>query len=61
VPTNALAQKFIRGQIVGDHLTIGEFGYAAAAVDKDDLLIERVGLGVLDDAQERRQPGAGSH
>src|SRR5260370_13022138 len=56
-----VADQIVLRQFFGDHLAIGEFGDAAAAVQQHDFLEALVGLGVLDYAEEWREPGAGAN
>ena len=55
-----VADQIVLRQFFGDHLAIGEFGDAAAAVQQHDFLEALVSLRILDHAEERREPGAGA-
>ncbi|EXI71061.1 MAG: hypothetical protein AW07_03807 [Candidatus Accumulibacter sp. SK-11] len=46
-------------QVFTDEAVVGQIFDPAHAVDQHDLLEALVGLGILDQADERRQPGAG--
>ena len=54
-----LAQDFVTRQLLRDVLAVSQFVHLAAAVHQDHFLELLVGLGVADDAHERRQAGAG--
>src|ERR1700738_3425283 len=54
------ADQIVLWQVLSDHLAIGEFGDAAAALQPPHFSETLVGFGMLDHAQERRQPGAGA-
>jgi len=55
-----LAEVFVPRQLVFEVMRVGEIVDAAHAVRQHDLLVALVGVGVADDAHERRQPGAGT-
>ena len=57
---DVVADQLVVRQLFGDHLAIGEFLDAAAAVQQHHLLEPLIGLGILDHAQKRCEPGAGA-
>ena len=56
---NLLAEIVMLGQLLGDELAVRQLAADAHAVHEDHLLEAVVGVGVADDAHERREAGAG--
>ena len=57
---DAFADQFVVRHSIGDQVAVSEFGSPAASVDDHDALEALVGFGVCDDAEERREAGAGA-
>ena len=52
-------EQFVVAQALDQPLAIGQLRHLPAAVHQHDLLVFFVDVGILDDARERRQAGAG--
>ena len=60
LPADVVADEFVVAAILGDALAIGQLGNMPAAMHQHHVLEALVRFGVADDAQERREPGAGA-
>ena len=55
-----LAEELIPQQRLHNQLAIGQLGNLTAAMHQHDILVALIHIRVLDDADKRRQPGAGA-